>query len=133
MVEPFEASRVRKTPKGTAEAVSPSCRDEAQHILLHIQATHIQLQQVTKPVRSKRTQSYLLESQKQNSVSFLATAHSPENRAQTVSHFDLQISSRLVVLYATVLAEAGLKHDSLLKHAIPGVSVGIMQPFALAR
>ena len=57
----------------------------------------------------------------------LRTEHKP------YPHFDLQISSRLVVLYATVLAEAGLTHDSLLKHAIPGVSVGILQPFALAR
>src|SRR4029077_12482724 len=52
--------------------------------------------------------------------------------AHGTCELDLQISSRLIDLHATVLAESGQKHDSLLKHAIPGVSVGVVQVFALA-
>jgi hypothetical protein len=44
---------------------------------------------------------------------------------------DLQITSRLVDLDSTVLAEAGQEHDSLTEHAIPGISLRIMQLLAL--
>jgi hypothetical protein len=45
--------------------------------------------------------------------------------------FDLQILLRLADLDTAVLAEPGQEHQSLPKHAIPGISVGIMQVLAL--
>src|ERR1700676_4322573 len=47
--------------------------------------------------------------------------------------FDVQISSRLANLDTTVLAEPGQQDDSLPEHAIPGVSIGVLQALALER
>src|ERR1017187_3616418 len=44
---------------------------------------------------------------------------------------DLQIMSRPADLDTIVLAEPGQEHDSLSKHTIPGVSVGVMQALTL--
>ena len=48
------------------------------------------------------------------------------------SEFDLQIPSGLADLDTIVLAEPVQKHDSLPEHAIPGISVGVVQALALA-